>query len=48
MQLPPMRTKRHGMAAAIAAGRLYTFGGSPCARFAASDIVESFDLELVR
>jgi hypothetical protein len=48
MHLPPMRTKRHGMAAAIAAGRLYTFGGSPCARFAASDIVESFDLRLVR
>lgn len=47
-QLPQMRTKRHGLAAAIAAGRLYTFGGSPCARFAASDIVESFDLRLVR
>lgn len=47
-QLPPMRTKRHGMSAAVADGRLYTFGGSPCARFAASDIVESFDLSLVR
>jgi N-acetylneuraminic acid mutarotase len=46
-QLPPMRTKRHGMAAAIAGDRLWTFGGSPCARFAASPIVESFDLRLV-
>jgi N-acetylneuraminic acid mutarotase len=45
--LPPMRTKRHGMAAAIAGDRLWTFGGSPCARFAASPIVESFDLRLV-
>jgi N-acetylneuraminic acid mutarotase len=47
-QLPEMRTKRHGHAAAVAVGRLYTFGGSPCARFAASDIVESFDLGMVR
>jgi N-acetylneuraminic acid mutarotase len=46
-QLPEMRTKRHGMAAAVADGRLWVFGGSPCARFAASDIVESFDLDLV-
>jgi Kelch motif len=46
-QLPEMRTKRHGMAAAVADGRLWVFGGSPCARFAASDIVESFDLSLV-
>jgi hypothetical protein len=46
--LPPMRTQRHGMAASIAAGRLYTFGGSPCARFAASDIAESFDLGFVQ
>jgi hypothetical protein len=46
-QLPEMRTKRHGMAAAVADGRLWVFGGSPCARFAASDIVESFDLGLV-
>jgi N-acetylneuraminic acid mutarotase len=46
-ELSPMRTKRHGHAAAVAGGRLYTFGGSPCARFAASDIVESFDLGLV-
>lgn len=46
-QLPPMRTKRHGMAAAAVGGRLWTFGGSPCARFAASRIVESFDLSLV-
>ena len=47
-QLPEMRTKRHGHAAANAAGRLYTFGGSPCARFAARDIVESFDLRMAR
>ena len=46
-QLPPMRTKRHGMAAATVDGRLWTFGGSPCARFAASRIVESFDVRLV-
>ena len=46
-QLPPMRTKRHGMAAAVVGDRLWTFGGSPCARFAASRIVESFDLRLV-
>ncbi len=47
-QLPEMRTKRHGLATAIAGDRLWTFGGSPCARFAASDIVETFDLALVR
>jgi len=46
-QLPEMRTKRHGHAAAIAGGRLWTFGGSPCAKFAARDIVESFDIGLV-
>ena len=43
-QLPPMRTKRHGMAAAVAGDRLWTFGGSPCAQFAARSIVESYDL----
>lgn len=43
LQLPPMRTKRHGMAVAYAADRIWTFGGSPCARFAASDVVESFE-----
>jgi outer membrane protein assembly factor BamB len=47
-QLPEMRTKRHGFASAIVDDRLWTFGGSPCARFAASDIVESFDLSLAR
>jgi N-acetylneuraminic acid mutarotase len=47
VQLPEMRTKRHGMAAAVAGGRLWVFGGSPCARFAATDIVESFDASLV-
>jgi N-acetylneuraminic acid mutarotase len=46
-QLPEMRTKRHGMAAAVADGRLWVLGGSPCAQFAASDIVESFDLARV-
>jgi N-acetylneuraminic acid mutarotase len=47
-QLPEMRTMRHGHAVAVAADRLYAFGGSPCALFAASDIVESFDTGLVR
>ncbi|HZB75830.1 MAG TPA: kelch repeat-containing protein [Solirubrobacteraceae bacterium] len=47
LQLPPMRTKRHGLAAAYAADRIWAFGGSPCARFAASDIVESFDASRV-
>jgi non-specific serine/threonine protein kinase len=46
-QLPEMRTKRHGHAVAIAGDRLWAFGGSPCARFAARDIVESFDLRQV-
>jgi N-acetylneuraminic acid mutarotase len=43
-QLPEMRTPRHGMAAAVAGERLWVFAGSPCAQFAASDIVESMDL----
>ncbi len=47
LQLPPMRTKRHGMAVAYAGDRIWAFGGSPCARFAASDIVESFDASRV-
>lgn len=46
-QLPEMRTKRHGHAAAVADGRLWVFGGSPCAKFAARDIVDSFDTSLV-
>ena len=33
--------------AAYAADRIWAFGGSPCARFAASDIVESFDASRV-
>jgi N-acetylneuraminic acid mutarotase len=47
LQLPPMRTKRHGMAVAYAGDRIWAFGGSPCARFAASDIVESFEARRV-
>jgi len=43
-----MRTERHGTAAAQGGGRLWIFGGSPCAKFAASDVVESFDLRLAR
>jgi hypothetical protein len=38
--LDEMRTPRHGHAAAIADGKVWVFGGSPCAYFAASDSVE--------
>lgn len=41
-QLPRMRTARHGFGAAVAGEAIYTFGGSPCALFAATDIVETF------
>lgn len=41
-QLPEMRTPRHGFGSAVVDHRIYTFGGSPCARFAASDFVEVF------
>jgi non-specific serine/threonine protein kinase len=47
LQLPEMRTKRHGMAVAYAGDRIWAFGGSPCARFAASAIVESFEASRV-
>ena len=38
-----MRTPRHGFAATVVGSRIYTFGGSPCALFAASKFAESFD-----
>jgi len=41
-RLADMRTPRHGFGAAVADGSVWTFGGSPCALFAASDIVERF------
>jgi hypothetical protein len=37
-----MPTKRHGFGAAVAGGRVFTFGGSPCALFAKSAVVEVF------
>lgn len=40
-RLPDLRTPRHGHGAAYAGGRLWVFGGSPCAYYAASDLVES-------
>jgi hypothetical protein len=43
-----MRTPRHGFAAAMLGSRIYAIGGSPCALFAASDIVESYDADRVR
>jgi len=42
--LPAMRTPRHGQAAVPAAGRVWVFGGSPCAYFNATDSVESLGL----
>jgi len=39
--LPSLRTPRHGHAAAVAGGRIWVFGGSACAYFAATDRVES-------
>jgi hypothetical protein len=41
-ELPQMRTPRHGFGSAVVGDTIYTFGGSPCARFAASDFVEAF------
>ena len=40
-RLPDLRTPRHGHGATYAAGRMWVFGGSPCAYYAASDLVES-------
>ena len=39
-RLADMRTPRHGAAAALVGDRAYAFGGSPCAYFNATDIVE--------
>ncbi len=41
-ELADMRTPRHGFGSAVLGDTVYTFGGSPCARFAASDFVEAF------
>jgi len=41
-ELAQMRTPRHGFGSAVVGDTIYTFGGSPCARFAASDFVEAF------
>lgn len=38
---PALRTPRHGHGAAIGDGRIWVFGGSPCAYFNATDDVES-------
>jgi Kelch motif len=38
--MPPMRSPRHGFAAALVDERIFTFGGSPCPLFAASDTVD--------
>jgi N-acetylneuraminic acid mutarotase len=40
--LDRMRTPRHGFGAAVANDRIYAFGGSPCARFAATNLGESY------
>lgn len=42
-QLPEMRTPRHGFGVTVRGEEIYTFGGSPCALFNASDIVEVFE-----
>lgn len=42
-----MRTPRHGFGLAVVGKRIFAIGGSPCALFAASDIVESFDARRV-
>lgn len=44
--LPQLRTARHGHAAAHVGNRLWVFGGSPCAYYAASDLVEWLPLAL--
>lgn len=41
-QISEMRTPRHGFGSAVVGERIYTFGGSPCALFNASDIVEEY------
>ena len=47
-RLADMRTPRHGAAAALVGDSAYAFGGSPCAYFAASEIVEAVRLEDLR
>lgn len=44
-RLPDLRTPRHGHATAVAGDRLWVFGGSPCAYFAATDLVEWLALD---
>lgn len=39
-QLPSLRTPRHGHGTALADGKIWVFGGSPCAYFNATDGVE--------
>jgi hypothetical protein len=42
--LSPLRIPRHGHATAAAGDRIWVFGGSPCAYFNATDLVEVLDL----
>lgn len=43
-RLPDLRTPRHGHVTAVAGDRLWVFGGSPCAYYAATDLVEWLSL----
>lgn len=47
-RLPDLRTPRHGHATVVAGDRLWVFGGSPCAYFAATDLVEWLPLPTAR
>jgi N-acetylneuraminic acid mutarotase len=43
-RLPDMKTARHGLAAAVLDGRLYTFDGVPCPGFGKAKVAESLGL----
>jgi N-acetylneuraminic acid mutarotase len=43
-RLPNMKTARHGLAAAVDGGRLYTFDGVPCPGFGKMKAAESLSL----
>ena len=47
-ELPSLRTPRHGHATAVADGKIWVFGGSPCAYFNATDDVEWLPLTAAR
>jgi N-acetylneuraminic acid mutarotase len=47
-RLSDMVRPRHGFAFAVSGGRIYVFGGAPCARYGRTGATESIDVRVVR